>query len=257
VVHICFLLGLKDLGMELVQKHYNTEDLINIPYADDLEPMEKKLVDRKAFDRGLYTGETILHIAIVTCDDLAVRFLLERGASLYARALGVFFMPQWIPALKKQSFFQKARAYLLSFTSSEVNKNHNEYSQCPYGEYPLSFAASIGKVDICKLIYHHAQLNKCTSIVRAEDSFGNTAMHMAVLHKRQHVVDWLMTIEEGKGCLEHPNKDGLTPLTLAARNGHVDMYNHLLYTHLSRVAWVFGEVPALPRPRHPTVSQPI
>jgi hypothetical protein len=70
-----------------------------------------------------------------------------------------------------------------------------------------------------------------------------------------------MTIEEGKACLDIINKDGLTPLTLAARNGHIEMYDYLLYTYLSRVAWVFGEVattcPApLPRPHPDTAHLP-
>jgi ankyrin repeat protein len=221
-----------------------------------LEPWKDKVVNKKDFDHGLYTGETILHIAIVTCDYKAVQFLLDRGASLDARATGVFFMPQWISNQNTQSYFQKLKSCFLPFTSSEVNKNHNEYSQCPYGEFPLSFAASIGKVDVCKLIYEHAQRKSCTSIICAEDSFGNTALHMAVLHQHQNVVDWLMTIQEGKSCLEKPNQDGLTPLTLAARNGYVEMYHHLLDKHLSRVAWVFGEVHPTRRPRQPPPPPP-
>jgi hypothetical protein len=251
VVHICFLLGLKDLGQAMVEKYFYTEKLINIPYADDLEPWKSSVVDRKSFDCGLYTGETILHIAIITCDEEVVRFLLERGASLSARARGVFFMPEWIPEQNKHSFFHRIKSCFLSFTHAEVNKNHNEYSQCAYGEFPLSFAASIGKVDICKLLYAHAVRTKCMSIVCAEDSFGNTAMHMAVLHKQPRVVDWLMTTKEGKACLDTANKEGLTPLNLAVRHGDVEMYNYVLYTYFSRVAWVFGEVRA-----PPTVTRP-
>ena len=56
------------------------------------------------------------------------------------------------------------------------------------------------------------------------------------------VVDWLMTLKEGKDALEILNYDGLTPLTLAARNGHVDMFMHILYRHLSKIAWIYGKV---------------
>jgi len=128
-IHICFLLGLKDLGMELVKNYYNTPKLINIGYQDDLQPYKAELVGRKSFDCGLYTGETILHIAIVTCDKETVEFLLRHGASLDSRAIGVFFLPPWIPPREKQSAFQKIKSRLLSFATSEINKHRNEYSQ--------------------------------------------------------------------------------------------------------------------------------
>jgi hypothetical protein len=81
--------------------------------------------------------------------------------------------------------------------------------------------------------------------VNASDTFGNTAMHMAVIHCRKEVVDWLMTIKEGRDSLNVLNFDGFTPLTLAARHGYVDMFHHILYTHMSKVAWKYGKVPAL------------
>jgi hypothetical protein len=134
-VHICFLLGLSKIGMQLVEKYYNTKHLINIEYQDDLQKYKDVLTGKKFFDCGLYTGETILHIAIVTCDTKTVEFLLNKGASLYSRARGVFFMPQWIPREKNQSSLKKLRSKLLSFATSEINKYRNEYSQvdrsCP------------------------------------------------------------------------------------------------------------------------------
>ena len=78
--------------------------------------------------------------------------------------------------------------------------------------------------------------------VNASDTFGNTAMHMAVIHCRKGVVDWLMTTKEGRDSLNVLNFDGFTPLTLAARHGYVEMFHHILYTHMSKVAWKYGKV---------------
>lgn len=78
--------------------------------------------------------------------------------------------------------------------------------------------------------------------LNACDTFGNTAMHMAVLHRRKEVVDWLMTTKEGRDNLNILNFDGFTPLTLAARHGFVDIFHHILYTHMSKVAWKYGKV---------------
>jgi hypothetical protein len=80
------------------------------------------------------------------------------------------------------------------------------------------------------------------SFVNAFDSLGNTALHMAVIHGRRDVVDWILTLKEGRDGLHLLNYHGLTPLTLAAYEGNVEMFEHILYTHLSTVAWRYGRV---------------
>jgi hypothetical protein len=184
----------------------------------------------------------------------------------------------------------------------------NKDSGCYYGEFPLSFAASVGNVEVCNLLYYcwqrriseasqknqegkptlkmtHAEKAACRSkqikvfeqmfqtnsfaklnphkypldstleeekdnlkdakmwyFINAADSLGNTAMHMAVYHKRKDIIDWLMTKQEGKHSLDLLNHDGYTPLTWAARYGHVDIFHHILYNHMSIVAWTYGKV---------------
>ncbi len=99
---------------------------------------------------------------------------------------------------------------------------------------------------------HHSVKAKAEPMWRflnACDTFGNTAMHMAVFHRRKEVVDWLMTTKEGRDNLNILNFDGFTPLTLAARHGYVDIFHHILYTHMSKVAWKYGKV-RFPRAVH-------
>ena len=78
--------------------------------------------------------------------------------------------------------------------------------------------------------------------INALDKFGNTAMHMAVIHDQSPVIDWLMTMEEGKEALEMINFEGFTPLTLAARLGHVQLFRHILNNHLTQTAWTYGRM---------------
>ena len=153
----------------------------------------------------------------------------------------------------------------------------NDESRCYYGQFPLSFAASVGNVRVCQLLYayqkmrfesdhdawqapgearereHQVQLRTLwgggcavptdmSLFVNAMDSFGNTAMHMAVMYGRKDVVDWLMGRPEGRESLEMLNFEGFTPLTLAARRGNLRLYQHMLYEYLSEVVWVFGKV---------------
>lgn len=44
-------------------------------------------------NRYYFSGETILHIAIVNEDPAMVKFLLDHGADYHARACGNFFCP--------------------------------------------------------------------------------------------------------------------------------------------------------------------
>jgi hypothetical protein len=69
-------------------KTYQDGDL----QQQDLHTGECQICDgRGGKDGGLFTGETLLHIAIVQHDHQMVKWLLDGGASLDARALGVFF----------------------------------------------------------------------------------------------------------------------------------------------------------------------
>jgi hypothetical protein len=210
----------------------------------------------------------------------------------------------------------KSSLLQFSIIADQVQKN-----RCYYGEFPLSFAASVGSVEMCKMLCetkahrienpdefekegerrfeqrfgkpstpptvsgpspttphtsfrllhliakgkkagharrrtnsmwnnHHSietQRDPMWRFLNACDTFGNTAMHMAVLHRRKDVVDWIMTTEQGRDSLDILNFDGFTPLTLAARHGSVEMFRHILYVHMSEVAWKYGKVRE-PRP---------
>jgi hypothetical protein len=472
-LHCCFLLGLHELGAVLIEKIYNTPERLSIPYKNDLDPWrrqgikeeegiaqsrpqhkehhttEKVTESEDLLDDGLYTGETILHIAIVQEKPQIVHKLLEQGIEICSRARGVFFQPRYrLPSIKELTRLQKWEAMLVGIDLEHelfaaVKKIENTFSECYYGEYPLSFAASVGNVEICKLLHscwqrrveftlqefgiyedgaqdgekkvlckmtgleckmtvtglecqmtefekiemtelekfeilniwkrgnlssedaskiseriegikndtkcsiqkldeieilevlkrkgslapkkereickkidgfnimidrinksstgkgmHHPPLfrtescivrnshvhspfgipkqnkdKKCQTtpsnmensqdmskpggfpkkhrtvcqqliwnFVNATDHFGNTAMHMAVLHNQLLVIDWLMTVDGGKDSLEMLNHEGFTPLTLAARYGKVEVFNHILYRHMSETAWTYGKV---------------
>jgi ankyrin repeat protein len=393
-IHCCFILGLHDLGFEVINKFYPDSALLSLPYENDLDPWRTvhsasdqdctatprtnensrkqpssvsipeqvpesdpgpsesdKQPDTsqtlEQLEDGLYTGETILHIAIVQEKVNAVHKLLERGIEVSTRASGVFFQPRFqMPHTADLSFLQKVKARIIGIDLelerfAAIKRIENTYSGCYYGEYPLSFAASVGNVDICDLLYccwqrrvklvekeyqdrpkgactgkktmsekdeilemikqmtesekgtpvnprlfmnqsfknrnTHKRLkfdltkrsdrhaarslpeaddqsgsdrNLASSavhqlmwyFVNAADSFGNTAMHMAVMHNQTGVIDWLMKIDEGRDSLEMLNHEGFTPLTLAARYGKVEVFNHILYQHMSETAWTYGKV---------------
>lgn len=72
-----------------------------------------------------------------------------------------------------------------------------------FGEYPLSFAVYTGNQDVCEALYQTYKdkwkqkgTHKVESIFKQRDLQGNTAFHMAVLHDKKDIFDWLKRVED-------------------------------------------------------------
>uniref|UniRef100_A0A8C4SD62 Ion transport domain-containing protein n=1 Tax=Erpetoichthys calabaricus TaxID=27687 RepID=A0A8C4SD62_ERPCA len=161
----------------------------------------------------LYKGETILHIAVVNQNVMMVKELLSRNADTKnARARGSFFSPG--------------------------------KGQCYYGEYVLSFAVCMGNEKIVNLLI------KSGAPLNAQDTQGNTVLHMLVLHPNKtlacRMYDYLMsliTIDKIRYLESIINNDGFTPMKLAVQKGDVtvSMFNHFIKRR-KQVYWAFGPV---------------
>ena len=282
--HDAFLLGQNELGKEIVTNFFCRHGIdgkrqldgsflpaldkgLNTPYVSDLEAW-KPFVKTTFDDGGLYTGETALHIAIVQGNISLVKWMLENGISITARAVGSFFKPK---ASKREEDLQEV---LTTLHGKEAEAYKNEYSMCDYGEFPFSFATCMGNIEILELLAKHAekggigkeeliQVLKTQRKIRSslgtneeivvseqgglfrllvglQDSHGNTALHMAVRYSKKDCFDWIMAFH-GEECMRTLNADAMTPFTLAAHLGNVDMFNHILSKYLSHVVWAFGD----------------
>mmetsp|Transcript_1453 Transcript_1453/g.3191 ORF Transcript_1453/g.3191 Transcript_1453/m.3191 type:complete len:1024 (-) Transcript_1453:1638-4709(-) len=179
VFHVAMLLNTPStlaIAKYLVKLYGKT--LVNTPYQ------ERK---HESDEPGQYEGETALHIAIVNHDFDMVKFLIQAGADIQARAYGSFFQ-------------QDSVVY--------------------YGEYPLSFAACTGQKDIVSYLKRHgARVN------HDRDTFGNTALHMCVYHDQADMYDHL--VEYCGASEHVRNNRGQTPLLLAASLGKVEIFQHI------------------------------
>eukprot|EP00667_Euglena_gracilis_P003136 EG_transcript_3144 len=172
------------------------------------------------YGEGEYSGENILHIAIIHQDVELVRWLLNRDPELLnAETTGSFFAP-----------------------SGDVY----------FGGYPLLFAAASNQVDIVRCILatrrttrrrkqHHVK-NEITTV----DRFGNTALHLAVIHELPDIYDFVLEemYRQGLSAVDVRrlfNAEGLTPLALAAAMGQDRMFQHIL-AKSSVVAWDYGPI---------------
>jgi transient receptor potential cation channel subfamily V protein 5 len=112
------------------------------------------------------TGQSALHMAIVNEDMMTVKYLLKLGANIHQRCVGRFFLPD----------DQKNRISSNGTEYPNVCVHTNYHGMSYFGEYPLSFATVLNLEHIVRLLLASgADVNK-------QDSNGNTALHMIIIH---------------------------------------------------------------------------
>uniref|UniRef100_A0A671Q344 Transient receptor potential cation channel subfamily V member 6-like n=1 Tax=Sinocyclocheilus anshuiensis TaxID=1608454 RepID=A0A671Q344_9TELE len=147
----------------------------------------------------LYHGLTALHIAAVNQNVNLVRELITRGGDVATpRVTGMYF--------------RKRRGGLLYF-----------------GEHILAFASCVGNEEIITMLI------KAGANIRAQDSLGNTILHLLILQPNKttacQIFDVLMSqdadLDPAIPLDMVPNYRGLTPLKLAAKEGNLVAFQHL------------------------------
>nr|XP_029476337.1 transient receptor potential cation channel subfamily V member 6-like [Oncorhynchus nerka] len=148
----------------------------------------------------LFSGMTPLHIAVLNQNFNLVRSLIGKGADVATpRVTGLYF--------------RKRRGGLLY-----------------YGEHILAFAACVGNQDIISMV-----INAGAS-TRAQDSIGNTVLHILVLQPNKTLaclaLDLLLAhdieLDQTVPLDMVPNYRGLTPFKLAAKEGNLVAFQHLV-----------------------------
>uniref|UniRef100_A0A670KLX9 Transient receptor potential cation channel subfamily V member 1 n=1 Tax=Podarcis muralis TaxID=64176 RepID=A0A670KLX9_PODMU len=203
------------LLLEIAEKTDNLKEFVNAEYTD-----------------SYYKGQTALHIAIERRNMYLVDLLVRNGADVHAKAHG--------------EFFQK------------ISGRPGFY----FGELPLSLAACTNQLNIVKYLldnpYHPAN-------IATQDSIGNTVLH-ALVEIADNTEDNTKFVTKMYndililGARLNPtlklediaNRRGLTPLTLAAKTGKIQVFAYILRReikepecrHLSRkfTEWAYGPV---------------
>ncbi|XP_055955897.1 transient receptor potential cation channel subfamily V member 6 [Patella vulgata] len=214
--------------------------------------LAKRLMDiypnlvKDIYNGDEYYGENVLHMAIANEDSEMVKFVLDKGADCRARACGRFFFPE---DQKKSLTDDPPNEWVK--VSTKTDYKGNAY----FGEYPLSFAVSLHKPcsdsdkrrsgsdnpDYISWILEKDRETKKPDeppLINLQDSNGNTVLHMAVIHDKKELLQRLM--DEGAD-LNIKNKQGLTPLTLAAKLARKEMFESILELERTEF-WRFGDV---------------
>ncbi|KAJ8275783.1 hypothetical protein COCON_G00075350 [Conger conger] len=184
-----------------------------------------------AYIDSFYKGQTALHIAIERRSFEYVKLLVQKGADVHAKACGKFF---------------------------RKNKGACFY----FGELPLSLAACTNQLNIVEFLMDnpHQKVR-----VEEQDSMGNMVLHalVTISDNTPENTDFVTMMYDKvltRAAKLHPkikledfeNKQGLTPLKLAAKTGKIGLFKHMMQRefqdaeckHLSRkfTEWVYGPV---------------
>ncbi|KAF0872622.1 TRPV2 protein, partial [Crocuta crocuta] len=160
-----------------------------------------------------YRGHSALHIAIEKRSLQCVKLLVENGANVHARACGHFFQ-------------KKSQGTCFYF-----------------GELPLSLAACTKQWDVVTYLLENPHQ---PASLQAVDSLGNTALHALVMIADDSAENSALVIRMYDGLLragarlcptvqleDIPNLQGLTPLKLAAKEGKMEIFRHILQREFS------------------------
>ncbi|KAL3980609.1 centrosomal protein [Sarotherodon galilaeus] len=148
----------------------------------------------------LFQGITPLHIAVVNQNIDLVRHLISRGGDVSTpRVTGLYF-----------------------------RKRIGGLMYC--GEHILSFAACSGNMDIISMVIDAG------ASTRIQDYKGNTVLHILVLQPNKNiacqVIDLIMArdaeLDQQVPLDMVPNSRGLTPFKLAAKEGNIVIFQHLV-----------------------------
>lgn len=153
-----------------------------------------------------YFGQTALHLAIIYNNYNLVRGMLNTNyCNIHARARGTFFLP-------------------LEFRKPNMPMTRTKYQRlyAYYGEYPLSFAASTENTAVYDLLLDNG------ADVNAQDDLGNTALHLTVIHDKLNMFHHAINRAEYPANPSIKNKQGYTPMVLAAFLGKQEMFEGIM-----------------------------
>ncbi|XP_035213588.1 transient receptor potential cation channel subfamily V member 5-like, partial [Stegodyphus dumicola] len=200
--------------------------LISSPLHADLAKRLVKLFPKlinDIYQSDEYYGENVLHMAIVNEDPAMVKFLLDHGVNYHERATGAFFTPE----------DQKpTRTDNLEHEHVDLSLKTDYKGYVYWGEYPLSFAACLAQEECYRLLLAKG------ADPDMQDTNGNTVLHILVIQNKLEMFN--MAYECG-ASLDIKNRQGLTPLTLAAKLAVKDIYFHILKLQ-REIYWELGNI---------------
>ena len=235
IVHFAALVGQFELCKFLVGQ-----------MGPDIQDPERGLC--QCYSAGAFTGENLLHIAIVKRANDFAEWLLQQPSG-----------PKLLDGQATGSFFRFGNGVHPDSTDGKTLDGTMGALYC--GEYPVLFAVATSQPGMLELCLKYSNLYSETGtheLFRVDEEKGNGALHIAALYNLPRMFDYLRDVavdrkiffandDEGGGDSAYVfrkwfgrlNKDHCSALTLAATRGITDMVKHLLEQN-KRIEWVYA-----------------
>ncbi|XP_027704652.1 transient receptor potential cation channel subfamily V member 3 isoform X3 [Vombatus ursinus] len=180
----------------------NTKDVVRtlLAFAEENDILERLI--NAEYTEEAYRGQTALNIAIERRQVTITEALIEKGADVNAHAKGLFFNPKH----KHEGFY--------------------------FGETPLALAACTNQPEIVQLLMDNEKTD-----VASQDSRGNNILHALVTVAEdsktqndfvQEMYNMILLRSQDPELETAQNRDGLTPLQLAAKTGKSEILKYIL-----------------------------
>ncbi|XP_070338679.1 transient receptor potential cation channel subfamily V member 3 isoform X7 [Equus asinus] len=224
----------------------NTKEIVRIllAFAEENDILDRFI--NAAYTEEAYEGQTALNIAIERRQGDITAALIAAGADVNAHAKGVFFNPKY---QHEGFYFGGCRPALHGLGGGvweergerreeaggrgrPVPPREDREASASTGETPLALAACTNQPEIVQLLMENEQTD-----ITSQDSQGNNILHALVTvaedFKTQNdfvkrMYDMIL-LRSGNWELETTrNKDGLTPLQLAAKLGKAEILKYIL-----------------------------
>ncbi|XP_068614228.1 transient receptor potential cation channel subfamily V member 6 [Brachionichthys hirsutus] len=231
-------------------KHINDIPLFYAAKRNNADCIKKLLscASTNIFERG-GLGETALHVAVMN-DNLEAAVALMDGA------------PELINEPMTSELFQGVTPLHIAVVNQNINLVHHLIGRggdvatprvtglyfkkrigglVYYGEHVLSFAACAGNEDIISMVMDAG------ASTRVQDYRGNTVLHILVLQPNKTIacqaIDLIMArdaeLDQSVPLDMVANSRGLTPFKLAAKEGNIVAFQHLVNKR-RLVQWSLG-----------------
>uniref|UniRef100_A0A8C9G9K6 Transient receptor potential cation channel subfamily V member 3 n=1 Tax=Pavo cristatus TaxID=9049 RepID=A0A8C9G9K6_PAVCR len=186
----------------LLNINSNTNEIVNmlLSFAEENGILGRFI--NAAYTEEAYRGQTALNIAIERRQFEITQTLIEKGADVNAHAQGIFFNPKH----KHEGFY--------------------------FGETALALAACTNQPDIIELLMDNTRTN-----IASQDSRGNNILHALVTVAEDfntqndfviRMYDMILLKSKDRNLEKVKNKEGLTPLQLAAKTGKLEVLKYIL-----------------------------
>jgi hypothetical protein len=150
----------------------------------------------------------------------------------------VFFLSLFVESVKPL-VEEKLNRYSRKSCGSCCQQTSGDTHEEPYPEFPVFFALATSQPSVFQFLIEQKR-----DLLRQVDSWGNSVLHWCVMLSLPQMYEVILTLSQhasnlGNNLSSIRNKQGFTPMTLAAQHGSLEMLQTIIDSQRER-EWEYG-----------------